>query len=107
VAPQDGPLDTKCIQKLDRFRGRSAVKIKGHLSRDSRRMPITRSIRDQDSEFVLEGVNLPVEWIDSVAPSSMEKDQRTAVTELTVVDYYGTDIGCMRRLQQLNRWHLT
>lgn len=107
VAPQNSPINTKCIKKLDRLRGRSAVKIERHLSRDSRRVPVTRSIRDQDPEFILEGVNLPGKRIDSIAPSSMEKNQRTAVTELTVMDFYRTDIWCVQRLKQLNGRQLT
>jgi hypothetical protein len=107
VSPKHCSPNPHRIKKCDRFLRGSPVKIQRHLSPNSCRVPIPRAVRDQDPELPLKRLDLPIKWIDSIPPASMQKNQRPPAPKLPIANRDGTDVRRMRRMVQLQSRHLT
>src|SRR5580693_4351064 len=90
MPPENGPLDPQRVKECDRFLRRPAVKIERHLSCDSRRVPISRAIRNQYPKLLLECFHLSIKRINPIPPTAMEKNQRPPDPKFPIVNRYGT-----------------
>src|SRR6266850_1708489 len=91
-------------QRLTSLRG-PLVKIRRHLAGHARRAPVSSSVRNKNSKLALKRFDLPFEWIHSISPSAMKKNERSAEPEFPVVNSYWTDFRRVRRLCQLHKRH--
>jgi hypothetical protein len=107
MPPENGSIDPQRVQKCDGFLCRPAVKIERHLSCDSRRVPISRAIRDQYAKLLLECFHLLIKRIDPIPPTAMEKNQWPPAPKFPIVNRYGANLCRMGRVNQLERRHLT
>lgn len=106
MAPQDRSLDAQRVKERGRFRRRPPMKIQRHLSRNHRRMPIPRAVGDNYAKFALKSLDLPIEWIDPIAPTAMQKNQRPSSAEFAIVNRDGAYIWGVQRAKELESWHL-
>jgi hypothetical protein len=107
MPPENGSLDAQRVQECDGFLLRPAVKIERHLSWDSRRVPISRAIRNQYPKLLLECFDLLIKRINLIPPTAMEKNQRSPAPKFPIVNRYGANLCRMGRVNQLERRHLT
>ena len=101
MSPKRRLLDAQPVEKRDRLRRRSPVKIQRHFFRNPRRVPIPRAVRNQYPEFFSKGGDLPIEWIDPISPAAMQKNQRSAPSKFPVMDRDRAYLRRMRRTNQL------
>src|SRR6266478_2305636 len=103
VAPERGAFDFKRIQKGHHLLRGPLVKIHRHLAGHARRAPVSSAVRNKNSKLALKRFDLPFEWIHSISPSAMKKNERSAEPEFPVVNSYRTDFRRVRRLCQLHK----
>jgi len=96
VSPENGPLDPQRVKESYRFLCRSPVKIQRHLSRDSRRVPISGAIRNQYPKPLLERFHLLIKRINLIPPTAMEKNQRPPAPKFPIVNRYGANLCGVR-----------
>ncbi len=106
VPPKNSSLDPQPVKECNRFRRRPPVKIEQHLPGGSRRMPISRPVRNQHPELVLELFNLPIKRVNPIPPTAMQKNQRPPLPKFSIMDRDRAKVWCMHRMNQLEGRHL-
>ncbi len=109
VSPKNRALDPKRIQHQQSLLGCPAMKIQLHRPRKSRRVPITRSIRNHEPDFVqsrnLTILNLTINGIHPITPPAMQKHHRPPVTHIPIVNLDRPNSSRMRRVFQFQKRH--
>src|SRR5271169_97353 len=85
MAPQDGALGAKRVEKSKCLQRRPAMKIKRELAANSSGASIAGAIGDENAMLARERRNLPAERINAVTPAAMKYDERAAAAKLPVM----------------------